>query len=247
MNYLHSTFRLDISTIFVNEDSAFISWPPFGNQFQYINSYSIFIFDSNSATVADDVTDVNAYYINKLTPSTQYTFTVRNTHLQPERTRAITFTTTPEGKVSHIQQYRSIIVIIKYLYSIEIIHPLYLMLTNVNSTAIDVSWSSPPLDTGDTVTQFSLTYSSVEIDEEDRNVALTADILSYTIVGLEEYITYSVTVESYTELKGKTGESIEEITTLGSGKCKYIRSTKDSIYTNENSTNSTCYISKPVI
>ena len=99
-------------------------------------------------------------------------------------------------------------------------HPLYLVLTNLNSTSIDVSWSSPPLDTGDTITQFSLIYSSLEIDDEDRNVVLAADVLSYTIADLEEYITYSVTVVSYTELKGKTGESIGEITTLESGKHK---------------------------
>ena len=90
----------------------------------------------------------------------------------------------------------------------------------MNSTSIVASWSSPPLDTRDTITHFSLTYSPLEIEVEDRNVVLSADNLTYTIVGLEEYITYSVTVESYTVLKGKIGESVEEITTLESGKCK---------------------------
>ena len=98
-------FRLEISTVFVNGDSAFISWQPFANlyQYKYASSYFVQIVENGPGTsVMDEVTDLNAYHINRLTPSTMYRITITNSKLNPSRVRGPHyFTTTLGGKIKY--------------------------------------------------------------------------------------------------------------------------------------------------
>ena len=94
-----------------------------------------------------------------------------------------------------------------------------------NSTSLNVTWSAPLLYNNDTITHYFLTYSTDELDMTKRNVTLNASNSlrkNYVITGLEEYITYSVTVCSYTQQKGKNGQSVESARTTQSGMSSYL-------------------------
>ena len=94
-----------------------------------------------------------------------------------------------------------------------------------NSTSLNVTWSAPRLYNNDTITHYFLTYSTDELDMTKRNVTLNASNSlreNYVITGLEEYITYSVTVCSYTQQKGKNGQSVESARTTQSGMSSYL-------------------------
>ncbi|KAI6660509.1 hypothetical protein LOD99_14093 [Oopsacas minuta] len=182
----------EISTQFISQESACISWLPFSDIYQLSTSYNVIVTDNLGVVIASDVTYTTAYYISdKLSPNTHYSISVSSSALEHPVTITHSFTTPQQ----------------------DILQSLNLIISSANSTSLSVSWSAPSTSTGDNITHFLLIYSSRDIDTE-KNVTLDANTMSYTINGLEEYITYTLNVTSYTQLKGKNGESLEEFTTL---------------------------------
>ena len=83
-----------------------------------------------------------------------------------------------------------------------------------------VAWSAPQLYNNDTITHYILIYSTDEIERLEMNVTLNSTDSpreTYSITGIEEYVTYSVEVRSYTQQKGLNGQSMKQARTAQSG------------------------------
>ena len=80
----------------------------------------------------------------------------------------------------------------------------------LNATSIFVSWEVPTLnDLNGVLVNYSISYFGIEIDTDLRVIYLSNpnENTTYTLVKLQEYTTYSISIAAYTEV-GKGSDAV---------------------------------------
>ena len=100
--------------------------------------------------------------------------------------------------------------------------PFNVTATVISSTEIMVNWSAvPPIDQNGVITKYEVQYKPMQTFNgaiETQTVNVNASELSVTLMGLEEFVNYTISVRAYTS--AGEGPYSEEVTvmTLEGGK-----------------------------
>ena len=93
----------------------------------------------------------------------------------------------------------------------------------LNATSIFVSWEVPILnDLNGVLVNYSISYFGIEIDTDLRVIYLSNpnENRTYTLINLQEYTTYSISIAAYTEV-GKGPDAVITQRTNQDGEYSY--------------------------
>ena len=97
--------------------------------------------------------------------------------------------------------------------------PQAVTVTPESSTNLSVSWDPvPPLNKNGVITEYEIRYNQSTFSEEVSFVTVPADSSQLVLVGLEEYVNYTVSVRAYTSVGEGPFSSNITATTLEDGR-----------------------------
>ncbi|KAI6660982.1 Phosphatidylinositol phosphatase PTPRQ-like [Oopsacas minuta] len=184
---------LNLTVIEVDSRGMFVSWSPPAVSLQNgeINGYRI-VMRRDSTVVLNITTTSVCYSISDLYPHINYSVSVSPINSEGE------------GPSLSIYQYTESEV------PSSSVRNLTTSTTSQNATSIFVSWIVPiPNDLNGILVNYSISYFGIEIDTTLRVIYLSDpdDNESITLIDLQEYTTYSISVAAYT-IVGKGPDAI---------------------------------------